>query len=74
MKPLQLVAFIAFGAFLIGCETTNQNAGMGNQEQKRLAQIQRQQQEASAYDDSDVNLWNAQVDVLDRGTNPATKY
>ncbi|HLW34685.1 MAG TPA: hypothetical protein VKS98_03410 [Chthoniobacterales bacterium] len=74
MKQLQLVAFIAAGAFLISCETTNQNAGVGNQEQKRLAQIQRQQQEASQYDESEVNLWNAQVDILDRGTNPAIRY
>ena len=73
MKQLQLVALIATGALLIGCETTNQ-AGMGNQEQKRLAQIQRQQQEAAQYDESDLNLWNAQVDVLDRGTNPAIKF
>lgn len=74
MKHLQLVALAVAGAFLIGCETTNQNAGMGNQEQKRLAQIQRQQQEASQYDESELNLWNAQVDVIDRGTNPAILY
>ena len=74
MKHLQLVALITIGMSLIGCETTNQNAGVGNQEQKRMAQIQRQQQEASQYDESEVNLWNAQVDVLDRGTNPAIEY
>jgi hypothetical protein len=74
MKQLQLVALIAGAACLIGCETTNQAGGMGNQEQKRLAQIQRQQQEAAQYDESELNLWNAQVDVLNRGTNPATRY
>jgi len=74
MKQLQLVALIAAAAFLFGCETTNQATGMGNQEQKRLAQIQRQQQEAAQYDESELNLWNAQVDVLNRGTNPAIKY
>lgn len=74
MKQLQLVAFAATGAFLIGCETTNQTTGMGTQEQKRLAQIQRQQQEVAHYDESEINLWNAQVDVLNRGTNPAIKY
>jgi len=74
MKQLQLVAFIAAGAVLIGCETTNQTAGVGNQEQKRLAQIQRQQQEAAQYDESEINLWNSQVDVLNRGTNPAIRY
>src|ERR1700719_1552064 len=73
MKQLQLVALIAAGAALIGCETTNQT-GMGNQEQKRLAQIQRQQQESAQYDESEINLWNAQVDVLNRGTNPAIRY
>ena len=74
MKHLQLVALAVAGACLIGCETTNQNAGMGNQEQKRLAQIQRQQQEASQYDESEINLWNAQVDVINRGTNPSVLY
>ena len=74
MKHLQLVALVVTGAFLIGCESTNQNAGVGNQEQKRVAQIQRQQQEASQYDESEINLWNAQVDTLDRGTNPAIKF
>jgi hypothetical protein len=74
MKRLQLVALNAAAAFLIGCETTNQNAGMGNQEQKRVAQIQRQQQENAQYTEEDINLWNAQVDVLNRGTNPAVRY
>ena len=74
MKQLQLVALTAAGAFLIGCETTNQNAGMGNQEQKRLAQIQRQQAEAAQYSESDINLWNSQVGLLNRDTNPAIKY
>lgn len=74
MKQLQLVALTAAGAFLIGCETTNQNAGMGNQEQKRLAQIQRQQAEAAQYNESDINLWNSQVGILNRDTNPAIKY
>ncbi len=74
MKQLQLVALITIGMSLIGCETTNQNAGVGNQEQKRLAQIERQQQQASQYDESEVNLWNAQVDVINRGTNPSVRY
>ena len=74
MKQLQLVALVAFGAFLIACETTNENAGVGNQERKRLAQIQRQQEEAAQYDESERNLWNAQVDVVNRGTNPAIRY
>ena len=74
MKHLQLVVLAATGGLLIGCETTHQATGTGNQEQKRLAQIQRQQQEAAQYDDSDINLWNSQVGLLNRGTNPAIRY
>jgi hypothetical protein len=74
MKQLQLVALIVAMAVGVGCETTNQTAGTGNQEQKRLAQLQRQQQDLAQYDESDQNLWNAQVDLLNRGTNPAIKY
>jgi len=73
MKQLQLVALIAM-AICVGCEATNQTAGMGNQEQKRLAQLQRQQQDLAQYDESEQNLWNSQVDILNRGTNPAIKY
>jgi len=74
MKQLQLVALLAAMAVFVGCETTNQTAGMGNQEQKRSAQLQRQQQDLAQYDESEQNLWNAQVDVLNSGTNPAVKF
>jgi len=74
MKQLQLVALFAAIAVGFGCETTNHTAGTGNQEQKRLAQLRRQQQDLAHYDESDQNLWNAQVDVLNRGTNPSTKF
>jgi hypothetical protein len=73
MKQLQLVALIGTGALLISCETT-QTTGMGNQEQKRLAQIQREQQDAAQMDEADRNLWNAQQDQLYTGTNPAIPY
>lgn len=73
MKQLQLVALVGIVALLLGCETT-QTAGVGNQEQKRLAQIQRQQQESAQYDEADINLWNAQQDVLVRGTNPMIPF
>ena len=73
MKQLQLIALIGIVALLLGCETT-QSTGMGNQEQKRLAQIQRQQQENAQYDESDINLWNAHQDVLVRGTNPMIPF
>ena len=73
MKPLQLVSLIAGAAILIGCETT-QTTAVGNQEQKRLAQIQREQQENAQYDESDINLWNAQQDLLVQGTNPMIPF
>ena len=72
MKHLQLVGLLGWTAFLISCETT-QTTGMGNQEQKRLAAIQ-QQQEGAEMDESNRNLWNAQQDVLYSGTNPAVLY
>ena len=73
MKPLQLVSLIAAAAILVSCETT-QTTGMRNQEQKRLAQIQQQQQEDAQIDESERNLWNAQQDRLNTGTNPAVPY
>jgi hypothetical protein len=73
MKHLQLVGLLGWTAFLISCETT-QTTGMGNQEQKRLAAIQQQQQEGAQMDESNRNLWNAQQDVLYSGTNPAVPY
>jgi outer membrane biogenesis lipoprotein LolB len=73
MKRLQLVTLIGATALLLGCETT-ETTGVGNQEQKRLAQIEREQQENAQYDESDVNLWNAHQDQLYTGTNPAIPY
>jgi hypothetical protein len=73
VKPLQVVGLIASVALLVGCETT-QTAGMGNQEQKRLAAIQQQQEEAAQMDEADRNLWNAHQDQLNTGTNPAIPY
>ena len=73
MKQLQLVSLIASAAILVSCETT-QTTGMGNQEQKRLAAIQQQQQEDAQMDESDRNLWNAHQDLLYTGTNPAVPY
>ena len=73
MKQLRLVSLIASTAILVSCETT-QTTGMGNQEQKRLAAIQQQQQEDAQMDESDRNLWNAHQDLLYTGTNPAVPY
>ena len=73
MKQLQLVALIVALAVSVGCETTQQT-GAGNQEQKRLAAIQRQQQENAQYDESDINLWNAHQDDISKGTSPMIPY
>ena len=73
MKPLQLVGLIACAGCLLSCETT-QPTGMGNQEQKRLAQIQQQEQEAAQIDEGGRNLWNAHQDLLNTGTNPAIPF
>ena len=73
MKHVQLIGLIACAATFVGCETT-QTAGAGNQEQKRLAQIQQQQQENAQYDESDINLWNSHQDLLVKGTNPMIPY
>ncbi len=73
MKQRQLVSLIAGAAILVSCETI-QTTGMGNQEQKRLASIQQQQQEDAQMDESDRNLWNAHQDLLYTGTNPAVPY
>jgi hypothetical protein len=73
MKHLQLIGLIVCAAILIGCETT-QTAETGNQERKRLAAIQQEQQEDAQMDESDRNLWNAHQDLLYTGTNPAVPY
>ena len=73
MKPLQFLAFVGCALALVSCETT-QTAGTGNQEQKRLAQIQREQAEAAQYDESDLNLWNSEQRRIVNQGNPAIKY
>lgn len=72
MKHLQLIALVTCAAFLVGCETT-QTAGQGNQEQKRMAALQQQEQEAAQMDEADRNLWNAQNDRMNRDSNPAIR-
>ena len=73
MKLLQLVGLLASVALLVGCETT-QTTGMGNQEQKRLAAIQQEQQEGAQMDEGERNLWNAHQDQLNTGSNPAIPF
>jgi len=72
MKQLQVIGLLASVALFISCETL-QTTGTGNQEQKRLAAI-RQQQEDAQMDEADRNLWNAHQDSLNTGTNPAIPY
>src|SRR2546423_15293287 len=73
MQQFQWVSLLVVGALLVGCETT-QTAGQGNQEVKRLAQIQREQQEDAQDDESDINLWDAHQDMLSKGAKPAIAY
>lgn len=73
MKAIEVLALLAIAASFLGCETTETASG-GNQEQKRLAQMQREHQEYAQYDESDINLWNAHQDLLATGTNPAISY
>jgi hypothetical protein len=73
MKQLQLLVLIGCATFLVSCETT-QPTGMGNQEQKRLAAIQRERAEDTQMDEGERNLWNAHQDLLTTGTNPAIPY
>jgi hypothetical protein len=73
MKPIRVVGVVVLGLFFAGCETTNQTAGQGNQERKRLAALQEARQQPQP-DESDQNLWNAQRDRLNTGTNPAIRY
>jgi len=69
MKHGQFIGPIVCAAFLISCEST-QTAGQGNQEAKRLAALQQQEQESAQMDEGDQNLWNAQQDRLNRDYNP----
>ena len=73
MKQLQLVALSFCAAFLAGCETT-QTAGVGTQDQKATAQTQQAPAEGPQADESDSNLWNAHMNLLNQGTNPASRY
>jgi hypothetical protein len=73
MKYFQLFGLIACAVIFVSCETT-QTAGQGNQEQKRAAALQQQEQEAAQMDPADRNLWDVQSDRMNRDTNPAIRY
>ena len=72
MKHLQLIGLIACAIFFANCESTN-TTGKGNQEAKRLAALQ-QQNEQPQPDEAQQNLWNAQHDILTRDGNAASRY
>jgi hypothetical protein len=69
MKYLHFIGLLLCAASLVSCETT-QTAGHGNQEQKRLAAIQQEQQEAAQIDEAEGNLWSAQQNRINRQSNP----
>jgi hypothetical protein len=73
MKNLQFTGLIACAAFLAGCETT-ETTGRGNQEVKRLAAIQQQEQEAKETDEAQRNLWNAHHDVITMDGNAGIRH
>ena len=72
MKHLQFIGLMVCAACLISCESA-QTAGQGNQEAKRLAALQQQEQESTQMDEGDQNLWSAQHDRLNRDSNPAVR-
>ena len=73
MKQFQLAAAVLAGLVLVSCETT-QTSGTGNQEQKRLAAIQQEEQQGAQMDEADRNLWNAHQDQLNTGSNPVIPF
>ena len=77
MKHFQFIGLIGCAALFVSCETTDMASnpsGRGNQEAKRLAAIQQEEQESRETDEAQRNLWNAQHDVITRDSNPATRY
>ena len=70
---LQLFVLAGSTILLVGCETT-QTAGMGNQERKHIAAMQRLQAEDSQMDESERNLWNTEQRRLVNQGNPAIRY
>lgn len=72
MKHLQLIGLIACSALFVGCEST-ETAGRGNQESKRLASVQQEQQNEQT-DEAERNLWNAQHDIITRDGNAAIRH
>ena len=73
MKNLQFIGLIVCAAFLVSCETT-ETKGRGNQEMKRLAAIQQEEQLARETDEAQRNLWNAHHDVITMDGNAGIRH
>jgi len=72
MKPLQFIGPMACLAFFVSCETT-QTTAMGNQERKRLAALQQEQQQPQP-DEAQQNLWSAQQNAMNTDGSPMRRY
>jgi hypothetical protein len=71
MRPTLLIMLLCTAVLLGGCETTETSGG--TQEAKRRAAMERQRNQP-APDESQINLWGAHNDVVNRDTNPLRAY
>ncbi|MEY2545304.1 MAG: hypothetical protein QOG48_421 [Verrucomicrobiota bacterium] len=78
MNRLQLLALVmCCGPLLVSCESTDlasHHRPAGNQEAKRIAAAEQEQQQTAEVDEAQRNLWNAQHDVLTRDGNPNLRF
>lgn len=68
MKLLRNLGLVLSLALLAGCESTD-TANGGNQEAKRRAALQ-QEQQVQQPDETQRNLWNTQQDRMNRDGTP----
>jgi hypothetical protein len=68
MKLIHLLGLIACISLVNGCESDN-SAGTGNQEEKRKAALRQQEQQSATQ--SDENLQSAHRDIINRDSNPS---
>ena len=73
MKHVPLLTFIISAALLAGCESTHTTSS-DTLAARRIAAVQRQQQEAAHMTEDERNLWDAQIDWLKRDGNPNRNY
>jgi hypothetical protein len=69
MEHFRMLGLIVCAAFFVSCQSA-QTAKQTTLEQKQRAAL-RELQAKPRMNESESNLWNAQQDVLNRGTNPA---